>query len=63
MRNKEIHEAFLKSGVKKWVVAERLGISDVTFSKRLRKELSQSDKGKILKTIEDLKTESEAKLI
>lgn len=59
MRNQDIHEAFKKSGVKKWLVAEKLGIADTTFSKKLRKELSQSDKRKILKAINEVNMANE----
>lgn len=59
MRNIDIHEAFEKSGVKKWEVAERLGIADTTFSKRLRKELPASEKEKILQAIREIQKEKE----
>lgn len=61
MRNKEIHEAFFKSGVKKWIAAEKLGISDVAFSKKLRKELSKEEKEMILKVIKEVQSESEVR--
>ena len=52
MKNKEVHEAFKKNpNIKKWKVAEMLGIADTTFSKKLRKELPESEKQKILEII------------
>ena len=61
MRNKDIHELFNKSGVKKWLVAERLGIADTTFSKKLRKELSPNEREKIIKAIGEVKLEMSEK--
>lgn len=59
MRNIDIHEAFLNSGVKKWEVAEQLGIADTTFSKRLRKELHANEKEKILQVIREIQASKE----
>jgi hypothetical protein len=53
--NSEIHEAFKNSNVKKWEVAHRLGFADTTFSKKLRFELSDEEKSKILKAIDQIK--------
>lgn len=53
-KNREIHEAFLKTNIKKWEVAEMLGIADTTFSKKLRRELSETEKNQILDIIKDL---------
>ena len=61
MRNQDIHELFNKAGVKKWLVAEKLGIADTTFSKRLRKELSQSEREEIIKAIGEVKLEMSEK--
>lgn len=61
MRNKDIHEAFKKTGIKKWMVAEMLGLgnnSDIVFSKKLRTELSPEEKKKIFEIIEELKNEN-----
>ncbi len=59
MRNMDIQEAFINTKVKKWMVAEILGISDVTFSKRLRKELSKIEKDKIFEAIKKVELSSE----
>ena len=60
MRNNEINEAIAKSGVKKWEVAEMLGIADTTFSKKLRKELSEAEKQRIISAIAKLKSQKGA---
>lgn len=54
-KNIDIREAIKNSGFPYWAVAERLGITDSTFSKWLRKELSEEKKQKILGAIEELK--------
>ena len=52
MNNLEIRQAILKTGAKQWRIAEKLGISESSFSKLLRKELSEEKKNEILDTIE-----------
>ena len=61
LRKQDIHETFKETGVRKWEVAELLGITDVTFSKKLRKELSSGEKEKIFKAIEVVKSKMNAK--
>lgn len=56
--NKDIREAIVHSGFKFWQIADKYGLTDGNFSKKLRKELPQEDKAKILKIIEDLKVEA-----
>lgn len=46
MNNLEIRQAILKTGAKQWRIAEKLGISESSFSKLLRKELSEEKKKK-----------------
>ena len=41
--------------------SRKLGISDVAFSKKLRKELSKEEKEMILKVIKEVQSESEVK--
>ena len=51
MRNQDIRQEIKDSGIRFWIVAEKMGISDVTFSRRLRKELPDSEKQKIREII------------
>lgn len=44
----------MTSGVKKWKIADQIGIVDTTFSKWLRKELPEDKKQLILEAIEKL---------
>lgn len=57
MQNKEIRCAIGAHGLKNWQVAEALGISESTFSKKLRKELSNEEKQKVLDVIYNLAKE------
>ncbi len=41
-------------GVKLWQIAERFGVSDVMFSKRLRHELSKEDAERFMKYVDDI---------
>ncbi len=44
MKNKDLRDAFRIANVKQWEVAEAIGISEMTFVKWLRKELSEEKK-------------------
>lgn len=54
MRNVEIRSAYMSAGVKQWQLAETLGISETHFSRKLRKELPQEEKEKILEVIDQM---------
>lgn len=54
MKNKDIRLKAERAGVKLWQIAEMLGITDSTFSRKLRKELSAEEKEKIFCIIEML---------
>lgn len=60
MRNKEIREAARIHGVKLWQVAEKLGITDASFSRKLRREFSDEEKEKVLEIIQELAKNQEA---
>ena len=55
MANTDIKELAKKSNVRLWQIADKLGLTDITFSKKLRKELSKEEKDKIKSIIEELK--------
>ena len=55
--NREIKSAAKKAGVYHWEIAERLGIQDSAFSRKLRRELPPEERGKILSIINDLAAE------
>lgn len=57
MKNQDIRKAVQEAGLKLWQVAEKWGIADCNFSRKLRHELSQTDKERIYGIIEELKKE------
>lgn len=52
--NKDIREAIKASGLKLWQVADAYGVNDGNFSRKLRKELTPSEKRKIYGIIQEL---------
>ncbi len=57
MYNKEIRNAAGGCGIRLWQVAEAIGMNESAFSRKLRKELPQDEKQKILKVIDNLTLE------
>ena len=53
--NLDIRQKIKESGFTYWMVADRLGIADTTFSRWLRKELPKEKKAMILNAIEELR--------
>lgn len=54
MKNKDIREAAKDAGVYLWEIAERLGMNDGNFSRKLRRELSPSEQEEIMEIISEL---------
>lgn len=54
MANQEIRQAATVSGVRLWQIAERLGIADCNFSRKLRHELSPEERDRVLNIIQEL---------
>lgn len=54
IRNLDIRAAAKESGVRLWEIADELGILDVSFSRKLRKELDPDEKAKIYAIIAQL---------
>lgn len=61
MNNVDIREMAEKSKVKLWRIADYLGITDGNFSRKLRKELPEAEKQKIITAINELATENSNK--
>lgn len=57
MKNIEVRNAAGGYGLRLWQIAEALGMNDSAFSRKLRKELPQEEKEKILAVIEKLAKE------
>lgn len=55
--NMEIRNAAKREGVRLWQVAERVGVNDGNFSRKLRRELPSDEQEKILTIINELAAE------
>lgn len=53
--NQDLREEAKKSNVFLWQIAEKYGINDINFTKKMRRELPQSEKTKILNIISELR--------
>ena len=58
MANQDIKLEAAGAGVKLWQIADKLGIADNNFSRKLRKELPEEQKAKIREIIDQLKKEA-----
>lgn len=52
--NEEIRRAIGAAGLKQWEVADALGVLDCVLSRKLRKELPQKEKERILSAVKTL---------
>lgn len=57
MQNLDIRKSIEDNDFKYWQVASKLGMTDGSFSRLLRFELTEIDKEKVMKAIEELKEE------
>lgn len=55
--NEDIAIACLKNHVHKYQIAQKLGIADTSLSRKLRVELSNTEKEKIFNIIENIRKE------
>lgn len=56
-RNETIREAAKEKGVRMWRIAEKMGINEAVFSRKLRHELPEKETQKILEIIERIAKE------
>ena len=54
MHNKDIRDYAARRRIRLWEIAMELGINDSSLSRKLRKELTQDEKEKILGIIDQL---------
>lgn len=59
LANKQIRNAAKEAGICLWQVAEKLGINDGNFSRKLRCELPSAEREKILDIIRELSHEKQ----
>lgn len=55
MKNMKIRKALMDAGMKNYQLAELMGISEFTLSRRLRNELQHAEKERILELIRSRK--------
>lgn len=60
MANAEIRNLAKEKRVRLWQIAERFGMTDNSFSRKLRHEFSAEEKSKALLFIEQISKEQEA---
>ena len=56
-RNLDIREAAQNNAVMLWEIADKIGMADSSFSRKLRHELPQSEKERIFTAIEEIAKE------
>ncbi len=54
MKNEIVRTVAKDAGVKLWQIAERVGITDSNFSRKLRRELPDEERERILRMIDEL---------
>ena len=57
MENQAIRSYAKQKGVKLWQIAERLGINDGNFSRKLRRELPESERLALVQIVDELAME------
>ena len=57
MTGTEVKQLAKQNGVYLWQIAEKLGINDGNYCRKLRKPLSDEDTAKVLAAIDQLKAE------
>ena len=57
LTNRDLRLAAAGRGIKLWQIAEEMGILDSNLSRKLRHELSESEKARIMEIIERLARE------
>ena len=55
--NMEIRNSAKRAGIRLWQVAERIGVNDGNFSRKLRQELPPQEREKILVIINEMAAE------
>ena len=58
MSNQELRKEIKQSGVKMWQIADKIGISDMTLSRKFRYELSGEEKEAIREIIAEIQSDS-----
>lgn len=59
MRNEALRAAAASRGVKLWEIADRIGMTDGNFSRKLRKELPIAERDRLIALVYQLAEEHE----
>lgn len=54
--NSEIRSIIKSSGIRFWQIADRLNISEATMTRKMRHELSEEEKTKIMSIINEIRS-------
>lgn len=57
MTGAEVREMILSAGLRLWQVADRLGMTDNSFSRRLRHDFNQTEVDRVRQIIKELQAE------
>ena len=57
MKNKEIRAAAAAAGIRLWEIADRLGLTDGNFSRKLRHEFPDAERERVLSIIGEIAKE------
>lgn len=60
MKNQIIRAAAKTADICLWEIAEAIGVTDGTFSRKLRRELPDAEREKLLRIIEEIAQRKEA---
>ena len=60
MKNRKVRETAKARGVMLWEIAERIGINDSNFSRKLRRELPEDEQNRLLSLIAEIADRKEA---
>ena len=58
-KNRDIRIEIAVAGLKQWQVAKALGVAEATFSRKLREELPEEEKAKIVAVINKIREEAD----
>ena len=58
--NDQIRKEAKRKGVYLWQIADRIGLADCNFSRKLRHELPQEERKRIMQIINEIASEREA---
>ena len=61
MENSQIRNRARETGVKLWEIADRYGVNDGNFSRKLRRELPVEERERILRLIDEIAAEREVR--